>query len=119
LLEQVEFDETFAAVICWDSLFHLPRHHHEPVIRKIHRWLAPHGRLMISSGGLVDEDGAGFTDTMFGHEFYYDSLSPSKMAAVMEGCGFEILRSEMCNPPDGGRDKGKWATVACKRDPRE
>jgi ubiquinone/menaquinone biosynthesis C-methylase UbiE len=25
LMERVEFDETFNAVVCWDSLFHLPR----------------------------------------------------------------------------------------------
>lgn len=115
LIEQVDFDETFAAVVCWDSLFHLPRHHHEPVIRKIHRWLVPGGRLMVSSGGLVDENGAGFTDTMFDHEFFYDSLPPDRMVAAIEAAGFDILVAEMCNPPSGERDKGKWATVASKR----
>jgi SAM-dependent methyltransferase len=114
-IEQVELDETFAAVVCWDSLFHLPRHHHEPVIRKIHRWLAPGGRLMVSSGGVVDDHGSGFTDTMFGHEFFYDSLSPQRMVAVMEESGFDILVAEMCDPPDGGRNKGKWATVAANK----
>jgi SAM-dependent methyltransferase len=110
LIEHVEFEETFAAVVCWDSLFHLPRHLHQPVIRKIHRWLAPGGRLMVSTGGLVGDHG--FTDTMFGHEFFYDSLSPGQLAAIMEEIGFEILMAEMCDPPDGGRNKGKWATVA-------
>lgn len=115
LIEEVEFDETFAAVVCWDSLFHLPRALHAPIIGKIHRWLRPGGRLMISSGGQVDEDGGGFTDTMFGHTFYYDSLTPLRMTAVLEETGFTILRAGMCNPPDGDRDKGKWATVAKKR----
>ncbi len=114
-IEQVEFAETFAAVVCWDSLFHLPRHHHESMIRKIHRWLMPGGRLMVSSGGVVDDQGEGFTDTMFGHEFFYDSLSPQRMVAVIEESGFDILVAEMCDPPDGGRNKGKWATVAAKR----
>ena len=109
-IERVEFDETFDAVVCWDSLFHLPRTDHEPVIRRIHRWLAPGGRLMVSSGGMVEAEG--FTDTMFGQEFYYDSLPPDRMVAMIEETGFSIVRAEMCNPPDGDRDKGKWATVA-------
>jgi SAM-dependent methyltransferase len=91
LIEQVEFEETFNAVICWDSLFHLPRRLHEPTIRKIHRWLVPGGRLMVSSGGLVDDNGPGFTDTMFGHEFFYDNLSPHRMVTMIEEIGFDII----------------------------
>jgi len=65
LIERVEFDETFDAVVCWDSLFHLPRHQFRPVISRVHRWLKPHGRTMVSSGGgLARDDGKGFTDTM-------------------------------------------------------
>jgi hypothetical protein len=66
---------------------------------------------MVSSGGVVDE-GEGFTDTMFGQEFYYDSLPPEEMVSLIENSGFGVLRAEMCNLPDGGRDRGKWATVA-------
>jgi len=113
LIELVEFEETFDAVVCWDSIFHLPRNHHQPIICKIHRWLAPGGRIMVSSGGLVGD--CGFTDTMFGHEFFYDSLPPGQMVAIMEETGFEILVAEMCDQPDGGRNKGKWATVASRK----
>jgi cyclopropane fatty-acyl-phospholipid synthase-like methyltransferase len=111
-IEQVEFDKTFDAVVCWDSLFHLPRRYYEPVIQRIHGWLAPGGRMMVSSGGCVDEHPEGFTDTMFGHEFYYDSPPPEQVVAMIEGAGFVVLRAEMCDPPDAGRNKGKWATVA-------
>ena len=115
LIERVEFDETFDAVVCWDSLFHLPRYQFRPVISKVHRWLKPHGRMMVSSGGLVEGDGNGFTDTMFGHEFYYDSLPPKLMVAMTEETGFDILLAEMCDQPDGGRNKGKWATIASRK----
>ena len=112
LIECVAFDERFDAVVCWDSLFHLPRRHWQPTIAKIHRWLVPGGRLMVSSGGVVDTSDDGFTDTMFGHEFFYDSLPPERMVATLEETGFRILAAEMCDPPDGARNKGKWATVA-------
>jgi cyclopropane fatty-acyl-phospholipid synthase-like methyltransferase len=111
-LEHAAFEETFDAAICWDSLFHLPRRHHEPILRKLHRWLRPGGRLMISSGGTPEQSGKGFTDTMFGHEFYYDTLPPQEMVAKLRAAGFDILLAEMCDLPDGMRNRGKWATVA-------
>jgi cyclopropane fatty-acyl-phospholipid synthase-like methyltransferase len=115
LIEDVVFDETFAAVVCWDSSFHLPRHYHEPLIQRIHQWLAPGGRMMISSGGLVDESASGFTHPMFGHDFYYDSLTPEAMVAAIKKAGFDIIRAEICDPPEGDYNKGKWATVAAKK----
>jgi 2-polyprenyl-3-methyl-5-hydroxy-6-metoxy-1,4-benzoquinol methylase len=115
LIERVEFNEAFDAVVCWDSLFHLPRRFHEPIIRKIHCWLAPGGGFMVNSGGLVNDDDSGFTDTMFGHEFFYDSLPPGRMVRTTNETGFEIILAEMAEAPTGGRNKGKWAIVARKR----
>lgn len=114
-IEEAEFDETFDAVVCWDSLFHVPRQRWAAVIDKIHRWLRPHGRLMLSSGGVVERDGCGFTDAMFGHKFYYDSLPPELLLSVLGEAGFEIVVTEMCDQPDGGRNRGKWATVAARK----
>lgn len=114
LMEFVEFDETFDGVVCWDSLFHLPRQHWATVIGKVHRWLKPEGRFMVSSGGVVDADN-GFVDTMFDHEFYYDSLPPPALLSLLDRIGFDIVIAEMCEAPDGGRSKGKWATVASRR----
>jgi cyclopropane fatty-acyl-phospholipid synthase-like methyltransferase len=114
MMERVELEETFDAAVCWDSLFHLPRQQYEPVLRKVQRWLGPGGRVMVSSGYLVDEKEGGFRDTMFGHDFFYDSLPPQRMVAMMEEIGFQIVRAEICDPPEGERNKGKWATVAAK-----
>ena len=113
-METVQFDEVFDAVVCWDSLFHLPRRHHPTVIQNIHRWLKPGGRVMVSSGGIVDGE-SGFTDTMFGREFYYDSLPPEQMKPLMEETGFDLIISEMCDQPDGGRNRGRWATVGARK----
>jgi ubiquinone/menaquinone biosynthesis C-methylase UbiE len=115
-MQDVELEETFDAVICWDSLFHLPRADYPIVIRDIHRWLKPGGRMMVSSGGRVEGD-EGFTDMMFGHEFYYDSLSPDDMTRLVLDTGFDLVVSEMCDQPDGGRNRGKWATIAARAVP--
>lgn len=112
-MQDVAFEAaSFDAVVCWDALFHLPRTEHIEVIDNISRWLAADGWLMVSSGGVVGE--RGFTDTMFDHEFFYDSLPPRQMEAAIVDAGFQLLISEMCNQPDGGRDRGKWAIVAQK-----
>ena len=113
-MQDVKIDDTFDAVICWDSLFHLPRPDYPIVIRNIHRWLKPGARMMVSSGGVVVGD-EGFTDTMFGQEFYYDSLSPADMTQLVLDTGFDLVVSEMCDQPDGGRNRGKWATIADRR----
>jgi cyclopropane fatty-acyl-phospholipid synthase-like methyltransferase len=114
-MESVELDETFGAVVCWDALFHVPRERWAAVLARVHGWLRPGGRLMLSSGGVVEPDGDGFTDTMFGHEFYYDSLPPDELLRLLDGLGFDIVLAEMCDQPDGGRNRGKWATIAQRR----
>lgn len=115
LIERVEFNETFDALVCWDTLFHLPRYQFHPMIRKFHRWLKSGGSIMVSSGGVVEDCGGGFTDTMFGHEFYYDSLPPDRLIATIKETGFEIVVAEMCEEPHGARNKGKWATIASRK----
>jgi SAM-dependent methyltransferase len=113
LIERVQLEEMFDAVICWDSLFHMPREHWAPIIRRIRDWLKPGGCLMLSSGGTVEGD-HGFYDTMFGHEFYYDSLPPSTLARLIDEIGFHTILSELCDVPDGARNRGKWATIALR-----
>jgi len=110
-IEEVELDEVFDAVICWDSLFHLQREHWPGVLRKIHAWLKPRGTLLLSSGGVVEGD-YGFSDTMFDRVFYYDSLPPETLVQLLEDLGFRVALIEMCELPDGGRNKGKLATIA-------
>jgi len=112
-MEKLELNREYAAVICWDSLFHLPRAEHPKILRNIHCWLQPGGRLMLSSGGIV-EDELGFTDKMFNHEFYYDSLPIEQLTKTLEEIGFEIVLSEMIDLPDGAQNKGKRATIAQK-----
>jgi cyclopropane fatty-acyl-phospholipid synthase-like methyltransferase len=114
-MEAVNLDERFDAIVCWDALFHVPRDRWAGVLAKVHAWLRPGGRLMLSSGGVVEPDGHGFTDTMFGHEFYYDSLPPGELLTLLADLGFDIVLAEMCDLPDGGRNRGKWATIAERR----
>jgi 2-polyprenyl-3-methyl-5-hydroxy-6-metoxy-1,4-benzoquinol methylase len=111
-IEEVDLHEKFAAVICWDSIFHLPREMHSTIFQKINQNLLVGGRLMVSSGGDVGKEG--FTDKMFGEEFYYDSLPQTELFEVLNGLGFKIISSELFDLPDGARNKGKRGTIAEK-----
>lgn len=111
LIEEYPFDGRYDAVVCWDSLFHIERAHHRPILASIHRCLAPGGRLMLTVGG---SEHPAFTDTMFGHEFFYDSHPPERVLAMLGEIGFDVLVGEFTDQPDGGRDKGRYAIVARK-----
>jgi cyclopropane fatty-acyl-phospholipid synthase-like methyltransferase len=102
----------FDAIVCWDALFHIPREHHETILGRFARALAPGGRLMLTAGGSAHP---AFTDTMFGHEFFYDSHSPERLTSILGGVGFTIVIGEFMNQPTGGRDKGRYAIVAERR----
>ncbi len=68
------------------------------------------GRFALTVGG---SDHAPFTDTMFGKPFFYDSHPPETTITVLQSARFEILHSEFLNLPTNGRDKGRFAIVAC------
>ena len=113
-IEDFDFDEpgegSFDGAIAWDSLFHIERERHESILAKVHRALAPGARLMLTAGG--SENQPAFTDTMFDHEFFYDSHSPERIASILRGLGFELVIHEYMNLPTSGRDKGRIAIVA-------
>ncbi len=114
-IEEYVFEGSYDAIVCWDALFHIERAHHQRILTDLHGCLTPHGRLMLTAGGSANPP---FTDTMFGHEFFYDSHSPELLGSVMREIGYELLIEEFMDVPTSGRDKGRIAIVA-QRSPSE
>ncbi|ELH4233610.1 class I SAM-dependent methyltransferase [Vibrio fluvialis] len=112
-LESFEPVGHYHGVIIWDSMFHLPRHEHLTLLGKVFEALAPEGVVILSSGGS-DTDLPPFTDIMLGHEFFYDAFPVSVLLRHCREMGFRILRHELVNEPDGGRDKGRLGVVLQK-----
>ncbi len=108
-LENFEPEGEFAAVIAWDSLFHIPREEHAAILARVRAVMPLGGRFALTVGG---SEHPAFTDTMFGHTFFYDSHSPEAAMALLGGLRFKIILSEFLNPPTTGRDKGRFAIVA-------
>lgn len=108
-LETFEPEQEFAAVIAWDSLFHIQRSEHANILRRARACMATGGRIALTVGG---SEHPAFTDTMFGHSFFYDSHPPDAAMALLIELHFRIIHSEFLNPPTTGRDKGRVAIVA-------
>ncbi|MBY7770218.1 class I SAM-dependent methyltransferase [Vibrio fluvialis] len=112
-LESFEPAGHYHGVIIWDSMFHLPRHEHLTLLGKVFEALEPEGVVILSSGGS-DTDLPPFTDIMLGHEFFYDAFPVPVLLRHCREMGFRILRHELVNEPDGGRDKGRLGVVLQK-----
>ncbi|MBY8128664.1 class I SAM-dependent methyltransferase [Vibrio fluvialis] len=112
-LESFEPVGHYHGVIIWDSMFHLPRHEHLTLLGKVFEALEPEGVVILSSGGS-DTDLPPFTDIMLGHEFFYDAFPVPVLLRHCREMGFRILRYELVNEPDGGRDKGRLGVVLQK-----
>jgi trans-aconitate methyltransferase len=110
-MEEYEPQNGYQGALLWDSLFHLPRSEHEPIIRKVVRELPSRGRLMLTVGGSAHP---AFTDFMYGQEFYYDSNTPEQTEQLLRNLGCSLVIAEYMNHPDGGRNKGRYAIVAEK-----
>ena len=108
-MESFEPDETYDGAVIWDSLFHIPRAQHAPILEKIVDCLRPGAKLMLTVGGSAHP---AFTDTMFGHTFFYDSLTPEQTVSALTALGSVIEHAEFINPPTRGRDKGRYGIVA-------
>ncbi|MFN0162484.1 MAG: class I SAM-dependent DNA methyltransferase [Burkholderiales bacterium] len=83
----------FDLILAWDSIFHLPRDLHVPVIEKLCRRLSEGGVILFSAGGIESE----VVGTMYGHEFHYSSLCETAL--------IQLVKSEGCVPVLMERDQ--------------
>ena len=104
---EIQFAEKFAAIVAWDSIFHVERQHHSAIYRKLADSLDLGGRLLLSVGGSDAEDSddsgsKGFTSEMFGHTFFYSGYAPKIARQLLETEGFEIEVWEVDDPSSRG-----------------
>lgn len=111
LMETYSPQVAYQGALIWDSLFHVRRTEHEPIISKVVSGLPSGGRIMLTVGGSAHP---AFTDFMYGQEFYYDSNTPEETQAILLRLGCRLEIAEYMNVPNGGRDRGRYAIVAEK-----
>ncbi len=108
-MESFEPDEEFDGAVVWDSLFHVERVHHEPILGRVLSSMKRGSKLLVTVGG---SDHPPFTDTMYGQTFFYDSHPPIVITEILESLGATIEFATFINKPTCGRDKGRYGIVA-------
>lgn len=83
--------ESFAAVVSFYALFHLPREEHEELFRRIARWLAPGGWFLASVTHFRED--AYTEDDFFGVRMYWSNWSLDDYRGMLERLGFELLEA--------------------------
>ena len=91
-------DYLFAAVIAWDSIFHLPRIHHGDLFQKIAPWLQPKGYFLLSLGGSPGK----LFQTCLDRPSFTAVMPLRKISNCLEQAGFQILLSEVDDPSSLG-----------------
>lgn len=83
------FDEglRYSLIVAWDSIFHLPLADQIPTMTHLFGLLAPGGVILFAAGGIDDER----TGMMFGHDFYYSSLSRETYRGLMDQQGLSMV----------------------------
>ena len=94
----LDFTPSFAAIVAWDSVFHIRREAHLGLFKKFYRWLDSKGMLLISLGATEWEG----TSEMFGHRFFYSGYAPEQSIALLEEAGFSIISWEVDDPSSRG-----------------
>ena len=83
--------ESFSAVAAFYSIFHLPRGEHPALFQKMHRWLKPGGRILLTLGTSdmeCDEE-----LKWLGAPMMWSSYPPEENLQLLEKAGFAVRKS--------------------------
>ena len=88
----------FAAILAWDSFFHLSQDEQRAMFPIFQRHIAPNGVLLFTSGPRADEH----IGTMYGENLFHASLSPDEYRKLLARSGFNVLQFTPDDPKCGG-----------------
>jgi len=95
----LSFDpETFDGVICFYTMFHLPRAEQKKMLSNIYSWLKT-GGLFVCNLATVDEEE--IHGEMMGYGMFWSSYGLDDNEAIVKEVGFEIVEMEVREAGDG------------------
>ena len=97
-----ETNETFDAVIAFDSIFHIPFDRQKDIYPKISALLKPNGLFLFTHG----KESGTVHGTMFGEPFSYGALDKEILKCELNDAGFDIaaFHEDYRDPVTGTRD---------------
>ncbi len=105
---EVDFAEgSFAGIIAYDSLWHLPRHEHQRVFEGMRKWLVRGGAVLLT---VAVGDGELFTELM-GAPVFYDAWPEATSLAMLQQAGF-LIEGRDFQPVEDRRSEGHLIVLA-------
>ncbi|MGQ0579174.1 MAG: class I SAM-dependent methyltransferase [Betaproteobacteria bacterium] len=80
-----DFSRAYDLITAWDSIWHVPLAHQEPVLKKIMQGLSPGGVCIFTTGGLNAPSEK--VDSAMGPQMYYSTLGIPKMLQLISSTG--------------------------------
>lgn len=94
-LSEVAFaDASFAGLVAYHSIFHVPRQEHAALFARARRWLAAGGVALLTMAEVSANDfvdGPGLFTTLEGAPVFYDAHRADVPLALLAAAGFDIL----------------------------
>lgn len=105
---EVDFAEgSFAGIVAYDSLWHLPRTEHQHVFDGMRKWLVLGGTALLT---VATADGELFTELM-GAPVFYDAWPEATSLEMLQAAGFSILGRDF-QPVGDGKSEGHLIVLA-------
>lgn len=96
-MRTLALDRRFAAIVAWDSVFHLPQHDQRRMFAVFERHAAPGAALLFTSG--TDEGVA--MGTLYGRPLFHASLTTAEYGRLLHAHGFAVSLHRVADPACG------------------
>jgi ubiquinone/menaquinone biosynthesis C-methylase UbiE len=94
---------SFDGIICFYTIFHLPRAEQKDMLTRILSWLKP-GGMFVCNFATVDEEE--IHGEMLGHGMFWSSFAAEESKEMMMAVGFELVVDEVVEAGDGKLEEG-------------
>ena len=108
-------DGAFDAVVAFWVFNHVPRAEQGPTFERIHRWLRPGGRLMLSLG--ADDTDDEVQDNFLGVPMFFAGFEPNANERSLRDAGFELELSETRSQIEEGEGEATFHWVIARKPP--
>ncbi|KAK4135289.1 methyltransferase type 11 [Trichocladium antarcticum] len=89
---------SFDGVVCFFTIFHLPRAEQKGMLARIHSWLKPGGMFVLNLATVDEEEIYG---EFLGQGMFWSSFGVEGSKAMLRDVGFEAVEAEVLEAGDG------------------
>ena len=107
-------DGHFAAAVSLYTFDHVPRQEHRALLERLHQWLRPGGRLLLS---IEDSDQPGIVAEWLGVDMYFSMFGADATRQLVRDTGFNIEHTDLAVQTEGGTDIAYTWILARKPSP--